>query len=320
MKILTFKKSAWILTISISCTCLICFFHLRQLQIRRDQRSSFSEVIEQIPKADQEILEEFFRTLVVHYNLGYVLYGNKPMVTVQYVNPFSSNAFDLYSMDPNNLKMKKGVECWRKYYKFFPSNNFTCVFFGNPQKDQNVELVLINKKRLIEIAEANINKFRNKFGRQISGVKLLEKIVKGTEIWDCDLNYEMIGLLLGYGESNSHYFQRRSEIILKFYGWKFTLKKLSKTPKQGYATIDDEIKYIQNAFRPLKDDKILDKGFMVLPSFFAIADLDETLKIKHDYELQRKKLIRIYRGKSFFKETICKYTQEGCSNSSAGPK
>lgn len=290
------------------CTFSFHFYHLENLKERKLKSLSLESLITEIPADDLVTLEDFFHSLIVHYNLGYVLYGDKPMATVPYINPSFSKSLNLYDIDPDLLKMMKGVECWKKYYRIFSSKDFEFIFFENSAENKFNELVLINKSAFINTANQHIDKFKRVFGNKITGEKLLSKISIGTNFWKYNLDYEMIGILLGYGESNATYFQRRADINPKIYGWKFTLKKLQTLPRQGYASINDEILDLQKNFQPLRDEKPLDRGYMVLPSFFVTSDSKDTLH--HNFGQQRKKLIKIYRNGSFFKKSMTRYAQE----------
>lgn len=294
-----------------SCGCLLYLHHTQKSQ--NSKKTKLSEIFVSIPPPDLVILEDFFQSLFVYHNLGYVLYGDKPMITISYNNPLFSQSFDLYSMEPENLKMKKGMECWRKYHKLFSSENFISVFFGDPSKDENIELILINKSKFINVVETNLDKFKPVFGKDVTGKQLLTKLINEKDFWTCNLDYEMIGILLGYGKINAHYFQRRSDINPKFYGWKFTLKKLLRSPSPGYTCIEDEMVDLQNCFHPLEDDNHLDGGFMDLPGFLAV-DSTETQKLKEDFEQQRKQMIKIYRNGSYFKKSMRKYVGSDSSN------
>ena len=296
---------------SLICFVLILFctfsFHFYQLERSDDaKKPSLANLLVQIPKNDLVILEDFFQSLIVYYNLGYVLYGNKPMVTVPYINPFFSKPLNLYDIEPDILKMKEGMECWKKYYRLFPSKDFVFIFLENPSECKFNEMILINKSKFIKTADQHISKFKRIFGNEITGEKLLSKISIGADFWKYNLDYEMIGILLGYGEANANYFQRRADINPSIYGWKFTLKKLQTSPRQGYTSIKDEMLDLQKNFRPLCDEKPLDEGYMTLPSFFVTPDCKEALS--HDFGQQRKKLIKIYRNASFFKKSMARYT------------
>src|ERR1700722_14701743 len=180
--------------------------------IRRDslKQDSISKIISKIPKDDQLILDEFFQDLIFRSPFGYVLFGNKPISTFHYVNPFS-DFYVMFRIEPENLKLKQGIECWRKHYKLFPSKDFLFVFFGDPLIDEYIEIALVNKKKYIEVVQKNFTHFQRVFGSNITAEKMLDKISYEEDFFENNLDYEMLGILFGYGEFNSNLFQRRRD-------------------------------------------------------------------------------------------------------------
>lgn len=303
-KIPLFPRNKIILALSAFCIIFIC-----PVLILKKNKLKDSSFLIKIPKKDQLILEDFFQSLIINCDFGYVLFGNKPMSMTHYVNPvIKKSIIDYHEFTPYNLKMKNGMECWRKYHGQFNSAKFMFVFFGNSSKDPIVEMALINKRKFIEGVQENLHVFQPIFGRNITGAKLIEKIANDPDFLE-NLNYEMLGILFGYGSLNSKCFQRRADINPKLYGWRFTLKKLIETPLSKYATIDDEIHDIAKYFRPLKDGYPLDEAYMDIPGFLAIPDSEETISLKRDFIQQRKKMIKIYRDGNFFKKTMLKYME-----------
>src|ERR1700722_19826023 len=236
--------------------------------IRRDslKQESISKIISKIPKEDQLILDGFFQDLIFRSPFGYVLLGNKPISTIRYVNP-TSDFYVMFRIEPENLKLRQGIESWRKYYKLFPSKDFLFVFFGDPLIDAYIEITLVNKKKYLEVVQKNLTKFQKVFGSNITAEKMLDKISSGQDFWDNNFDYEMLGILFGYGESNSYLFQRRYDIDPDVHYGRFTLKKQITIPREGYTTVEEEFADLATRLDTLKDDHPLDNGYMDIPGF-----------------------------------------------------
>ena len=290
----------FIVCISLGCLYLHPF--------RRDslKQDPISKIISKIPKDDQLVLDKFFQDLIFRSPFGYVLFGNKPISTLHYVNP-ASDFYVLFRVEPENLKLRQGIECWKKYYKLFPSKDFLFLFFGDPLIDDYIEITLVNKKKYIEVIQKNLPKFQKVFSSNITPEKMLDKISSEEDFWENNFDYEMLGILFGYGEFNSNLFQRRHDISPDMYKGRFTLKKPIRIPRDGYATVEEEYADLKARLRSLEDDHPLDNGYMDIPGFLAIPDSKETIRIKNELAKQRKKIIKLFRNGSFFYKAICKY-------------
>ncbi len=300
------KKKCFFIFIS-----LCIFWGCLSIHLFREDKftdASLSKILAKIPEDDQLILEDFFQDLIMRSSFGYVLFGNKPISEMCYVNPMSNDCYIEFRVAPENLKLQKGIECWRKYCKLFPSKNYLFNFFGDPSADDYIEVALVNKKKFIEVIQENLTKFQSVFGPNTTAEKFLVKFATEQDFWENHFDHEMLGILYGYGETNSYIFQRRTDINPQLRGGRFTLKKRPKIPRQGYSTIEEEYTDLLAKFRVLQDDHLLDRGYMGIPHFLAILDSEETIRIKNDLILQRKKMIKIFKDGNFFKKSMQQYT------------
>lgn len=270
-------------------------------------KALLSTIFSKISKEDQLILEDFFKFLICRTDFGYVLFGNKPVSDFHYINP-NSDFYIFFRMDPENLKIRKGIECWRKCYKLFPSKEYLFNFFGDPSKDEYIEIALINKKRFIKVVQKKLNKFQRVFGLDITAEKLLHKFEVEPDFWENHFDYEMLGILYGYGETNSYFFQRRADVNPdpRSRG-RFTLKMRPKNPSPFYSSIEEEYVDLSSKLQPLRDDLPLDRGYMNIPGFLAIHNSEETTLIKTEFIQTRKKMIKIFKNKDFFKKSMQRY-------------
>ena len=276
-------------------------------RVSSEDKATLSKILSKIPKDDQLILEDFFHDLVTQSLFGYVLFGNKPLSDASCINPLSDFYFR-FRMEPENLKFYKGIICWRKHYNLFPSKDYLFIFFEDPTKDDYIKIALVNKKAYLKIIQKNLIKFQTVLGPNMTAEKLLVKFVTDQDFWENPFDYETLGILFGYGESNSYLFQRREDINPQPCCRRFTLKKRPKIPRQGYATIEEEYADLRIQLQPLEDDISFDREYMDLPRFAAIANSEETIRIKNDFIQTRKKMIKIFRDGEFFKKSMQRYT------------
>lgn len=269
--------------------------------------SKKGRTFDQIPPHDAAVLEDFFRILIQKEGMGYVIYGDKPMVSVLYLNPIGK-AFIIFRLEEYNLKLKKGIECFRKYAALRNSKKYTFLFFGDPNRDEHIELLIINRSQFIKTVEKNRLQFERILG-PVTGEKLLDSFCKCSNDWMQDVlknNHELTGILFGYGLHNSHLFQRFAEISEKLYSRKFTIKQLKRQPSFGYQSIGDEIKQLQTQLKGNQDSRLFDELAMSLPLFKADADACESQQLLQKYQLQRRQILANYREGSYFKKTMQK--------------
>lgn len=268
-------------------------------------RKPLSTILAKIPEEDQLILEDLFHKLIVETSFGYVLYGDKPFSEIQYVNPASELYFG-FRFDPGNLRLRKGIECWRKYCRLFHSKNFLFVFPDEPKENTYIEVRLINKIKLLEVVKNHLIKFQRIYGSNFTQEKLLNKLTGERDFWDNSLDYETIGILFGYGSNNSHIFQRLCE-LKDGHSRRFTLRMKPLTPSRGYSSVEDEIADLSCQFQFLEDEYPLDGAYIQFPGFKAKLDSEETQRIVNELYQTRKKMIKIYRNGNFFKNAMKQY-------------
>jgi hypothetical protein len=113
------------------------------------------QILEKIPSNDKESLGNFFKNLVIFQSIGYVIFGDKPMVW-GYLN--SDKAFVNLS-DPKIFfydRLWDDYLIWKKYQHLFFTENFIFRVFKSSLDEKNYYFLFINKKSLLEAIRKNI--------------------------------------------------------------------------------------------------------------------------------------------------------------------
>ena len=127
----------------------------------RKDRSSSAELLTRMTLEERYYLDAFLRNLLFVEDFSYVLFGSKPMSFTsyeKYVLPFNVS-YDYVSA--SNLKIKKGLEVFKKYQHFFSSSNIDMRFFDDPE---DLVLVMINKKNFLHVFNKYQSDFKQVFG------------------------------------------------------------------------------------------------------------------------------------------------------------
>lgn len=251
-------------------------------------------IMQEISPDDLSILEKFFRELLFFRELGYTLFGDKPIST-EYFDLENPHKPDLYSIS------SVGYLTWEKYAPLFPQKNYLFLFYVDQDKEI-CELTLINKKAFHQIVNENSAKFTAFFGPQITSEKLLNLLIQKRSLWNTPMKDrdDLIGILLGYGKTNSELFQKRSEI----WGKKLKLSKNRTKPSSGYLSVAEEQKALSDRLRPFSNEGRITLNYMRLPAFVADGNHQESIKLKKKYTEQRKNITQRYSHKNVLKVTF----------------
>ncbi len=155
------------------------------------------------------VLEQFFRTMLLESEGGYVLYNKKPVC----INGF--NAIDnFYGENPRHkaaVDLREGAKVWNKTAKPNHENIIIHVYNGEDSLAKNsVHILFINKKLFLETVKENLPLFQYVLGPSTTPQQLLTKLITPDETFHSVLKNDtvLIGILLGYGTQNSLYGSR----------------------------------------------------------------------------------------------------------------
>jgi len=261
-----------------------------------------TQILKKIPKDDLVFLDFFLRYLFLEEDFIYVLFGDKAMGVSGYFNPYRAENF-LVSQNILlwNLNVKKGAEIFRKYQHLFSMKNCQMLFI---EKEDETEIVFINKKNFSRTFNKHQRDFQTILGSRISSKKLLRQMIDEKDVMGSTLHEHegLLGILLGYGKHNAWMFHRRNELHRALH--QFSLSSIRLHPSMGFASIEEELKTIEDALQLFTNKQSSPLVFLRLPTFMADAEASETKKLKKKYIKQRKHIADIYNKDSNFLITI----------------
>jgi hypothetical protein len=197
-----------------------------------------------IPSLSQEEVEQLkllFRNLFVYEELGYTLFGDKPM---SFCFPYthkphftSKYIFKLYR--EGDVPLAKALAIWKKIG--LSRDNYSTVVYENSGYPNCI--ILINKQSFLNTVNKNIDAFKSIYGNAITADAVLEriegKIINTDELFQQHL---LLGIMLGYGRHSAELFQRRWKLAYGEFKPPFLCQQT--TPTHGFASITVELEHI----------------------------------------------------------------------------
>lgn len=263
-----------------------------------------------IPQEDKEILEWFFRELLVHERFAYTLFSDKPLSLGIYLDLSKyTPAQASVQPQPNPLfkysLLNKGWQTWKKYKPFFPERNFVLKQV-NRSKDNVISFLLINKKCFRSAIHDNIKIFRQFLSPNITHEKLLHEFLNKSYPFKEVLNNNsaLIGILCGFGKNNSLMYRRKREIefalLPEFYKKQSGSHFSNLNPSENFETLEEELQYITSVLKPFPK---IDNHPLRLPTFQVDPNTNETKQLKKKYLNQRDRILE-YLSQDNFLEIV----------------
>ncbi len=252
---------------------IICFLLLGSIAILAfPQGISASRSI--IEEEDRKILGPFFRALLTHQELGYVLLGEKPAIRLGYVHHLSwkhplLSLTSLHYFNKRNLSQKKAWEVWKKYSHQL-SDQFLVVEETNSRSPLCADVFIIHRGAFCKVINENRELFEKILKREITGEALYEE-AKRQPLFSVllDKNVALLGIILGYGKVNSMLFAEKKMNELGLF--------------------------------PQKEDEIASIG---LPIFRAKWDEPETIQLREKYLACRENIGKTFSGCNTFDQIL----------------
>ncbi len=291
-------KKIILLFLSIIVATFFCF-------LREDDRS-LRDQLKKISPSERKYLEFLFRSSFEYDGLGYVLFGDKPISALAYLEK-SPRVDDIYSMlnsvnalEPAELRFMRGVVVWEKYQHLFPMKNFAWIKCKNFIDNEYDSILFINKKALLKIIQQHLDDFRMVLGKNVTPESLLKRILISDDVFGEVLkgHQGLIGTVLGFGRHNAWLFHQREENELNTPLLKKRILPLKKLPIPQ-AEFSSPLEVFDD--RSLLDFNPL---FMGLPGFVADPDHEETKQLKIKYERQYREIIHRYQKGDFLEITL----------------
>ena len=259
----------------------------------------------QIPnftKKEKENLENFFFCLMLRHSGIYVLQGSKPMCSAVIFITTPEQEEEIYrelaeeGRDRPAINKSFHWQDWEPVKKRINMNNYIITVREIPSWNSpySKEIFFMNIANTINVLLKHYSFFKDVVGFDFDPLDKIYEIENNTSIfWKKILNnYTAMGILFGYGEENSRFFEYWSHGIDTSKGQ--SLDYFNHIPFNAYDNLcpilDKGINY-QNfplpTFRHLKNDLILEK-----------------------YKKERKQIKKLYKGKNPLEVTLKKLMEK----------
>lgn len=218
-------------------------------------------------------LEPFFRMIFSKSEFAYTLFGDKPISFYSYFDKQPAEIF-LYAK-PLEPRLEQHFKLYRKYEHLFNTQNFLlldqpCISDKFSTSGFSRDILIINKRALIEIVDKHKDIFTARLSAPITGKTLLAEIeAKKNVLYEVLREDELLwGILLGYGTHNAQLYACRGAL-------------LKDDPLTGFS-----------------HEYYID--LIPLPLFFCDKNHIETVQLKEKYREIQKKISAIYFSQDFF--------------------
>lgn len=264
----------------------------------------FREIARRNKNYERSLVDDFINYTMVRYSGVYTLFGLKPITEfdIQYLPPTEEERQQIY----NGLTVKEKKEIpyedfilkspwghstkdqWKAFEKEIKKIDLKDCFFVETRynyEDKNVNcLLFVHRPSLIKLLDCHRNRFEKYLGKFNAAEKVSELKNGGSKFWDKifkERNHFLLGLVLGFGETNSRLFDEE-----------FNGNKKSFDQRVDHTSLE-ELKKI------LKDDISIED--LCIPQFISYQEEDDLV---NDYKKAREKIIERLKGKDLTQEVF----------------
>lgn len=259
-------------------------------------------------KATEKVfVDDFVTYSMIRYFGVYTLFGVKPVTEIdaQYVPPAEEQRREIYQglsqqerentpYDSFIVNSSWGISTktqWkafkRKLKKLKLKEHFFLENRYNYEDDEFNSILFVHEPSLIRILERYRTQFERETGEKLNAVEKAKELKKGgSKFWDKifkEKNHYLMGIIFGFGEKNSKYFQQEMDG-----------DEMIRQQRVDHTSLDE----LRNLF---KDDvSIVD---MCLPSFvsYPVNGVDEVVET---YDENKKIIIDYMKGKDLTQEVL----------------
>ena len=266
-----------------------------------------------IPKKEKGYLKSFFFHLNVFSDFPFVLNSTKPLTTLylknhdmlyQNIGYNSYNNFEDFfeCFHPINLKMNRGLEAWKKYAHFFPSNNIYISITKTELPESCIILIIFNEQILRKTINEHYNDFSKILGEHFSCEIFIEKLKNPSTDFHklVQKNDYLMGLIYGFGKDNAQAFQLRvdsNEFSIPPY-----LKRFDY-PNSPDGLNSSELKSFWGRENPIN---LFDPFFTSIPNFVTNPKSLQTKNLKNEYLISYKEINKSQREKDILSWSLIK--------------
>lgn len=183
--------------------------------------ASLSELIGTLPSIilpTKQLLDRCFRDLINDHEVGYVLFGTKPICYFQFSHANSTSDIGADSHRFEN-RIKEGLRVWAT---LSPSikREFRIRFIADAPgpNTQCMEVLVINHDAVRKVVNENLSLFQYVLGPNVCPEIILEALSSSKHSLYHHLNHDnaLVGILLGYGRDNALAVAREEAIHAAF--------------------------------------------------------------------------------------------------------
>jgi hypothetical protein len=218
-----------------------------------DKISSASTILSSLSSEEKQQIQTFFHNLFARHELGYTLFGDKPMSICwpDTLSPRFSKldcTFKLYI--DGTVPLFRALTVWKKIKQDVQGNNYSLIVCEENKYPSFT--ILINKKAFSEQFDKNKDLFKRFYSKNITVdaiIANLENKQHFSSVFKEPLfsNDVLLGIMLGFGRHSAELFQRRADLMSEDINPPF-LHKI-KLPSAGFCSVEDELQNITRRFQ-----------------------------------------------------------------------
>jgi hypothetical protein len=231
------RKTFKFLLIALTTISLAIYLFITEINLSSQPKNALSF-------KEKDDLKLFFHDLFADNELGYTLFGDKPMsfcMPTARAPYFSKKDCAFWIYREGTLPLFRGLIAWKKVSSRLKKENYSFIICEESQYANFV--ILINKKAFTEQFAANIDLFQKYYGKRARIDHILNDLeskknyseLSTTPLFHNDV---LLGIMLGFGRHNAELFQRREELTEP----KFSLTFIS--PNKGFSSTEEEVQYL----------------------------------------------------------------------------
>lgn len=254
--------------------------------------------IQDVPKRDLKNIKYLFEELILEHDFAYTIFGSKPMSLADMCLEVPPG-LPIHRYLRSRFLLAKSKRCLNSWYNYKNELIFKDFIFLDKEYDlvNCLVVVLINKKNLLDVLQNHETTFKQELGDSFTPETFLEYLDKRkvSLAQAIHKNQRLLGIMLGYGESNATLFQER-----------FDLMKAAIKMKKENLLQDNELIAKLNALESqLGDFSDLEEDAIIPPLYF-LADIShpETIELKRRYEKDRQKIEEMMKQSNFMDKVM----------------
>lgn len=272
-------------------------------------------------------LDAFFRTLIADTEAGYVMYGVKPVCIMGFSNEdrfYVENEHNRIEVDLyEGIKLLDDLKLKNKELIIHVYHN------PDPLVPEYRHLLIINRSLFLDTVKKNLPLFQTLLGPNVTPSALLEELLKPGASWHAPLKGSkvLIGILLGFGTSNSICESRLEEIedyilqgenipfkgkydelgISKKFIKDMVFQSDSRTvtqkllPSFGFKSLKEEYEYLHAKLEISSELLVKEKPYFI---FGRIKDDPETKDLIVKLEETQKSIQKLLASPNFLDEVL----------------